>query len=188
MRIPYISILAASSIALGGCAYDGLGLGMGYGNGYDPYGYGYGGYGYGSPYYGSSYGYGSRYYGSGYGYGGPSISIGIGSGYGGYYGSPYGRYGYGYGSPYYGWYDNFYYPGAGYYVYDTYRRPYTMTTAQRQYWSTRSPALRTASTTRTTVKPNWSGFNRKDATARQRVRENHETRVEQRREDRHNNR
>jgi len=138
MRIPYISLLAAGAMALGGCAYGDLGLGVGsyYGSGY----------GYGSPYYG--YGYGSPYYG-GYGsYGG----FGYGAGYGSYYG--------GYGSPYFGWYDNYYYPGSGYYVYDTYRRPHVMTTTQRQYWSSRSPALRT--TTRTVrVQPNWSGFNRR---------------------------
>jgi len=162
MRIPYISLVAASAMALGGCAYDGLGLGMGYG----------------SPYYG--YGYGSPYYG-GYGYGGSRISVGIGTGYGGYYGSPYYG-GYGYGSPYYGWYDNFYYPGTGYYVYDTYRRPYAMTTTQRQYWSTRSPALRTASTTRTTVRPNWSAFNNK--AARQQARSAREAAREDRRENR----
>ena len=53
MRIPYISLVAAGALALGGCAYDGLGLGLGYG----------------SPYYGSGYGYGSPYYGGSYGYG-----------------------------------------------------------------------------------------------------------------------
>jgi hypothetical protein len=173
MRIPYISLVAASAMALGGCAYDGLGLGMGYGNGYSPYGYG--GYGYGSP-----------YYGGGYGYGGSSISVGIGSGYGGYYGSPYYG-GYGYGSPYYGWYNDYYYPGTGYYVYDTYRRPHTMTTTQRQYWASRSPALRTTTSTRTTVKPNWSGFNAKAQAARLHARQTRETLNEERRHNRHNN-
>ena len=126
MRIPFISMIAVGAVALGGCAYGdlgGLGVGLGYGNGY-------GGYGYGSPYYGASYGYGSPYYG-GYGYGSP------------YYGGGYGSY--------YGWNNGYYYPGSGYYVYDSYRRPYAMTTTQRQYWSTRSPALRTTSTT--TVRP-----------------------------------
>ena len=55
---------------------------------------------YGSPYYGTSYGYGSGY------------------------GSPYGYGPYGYGSSYYGWNGDYYYPGSGYYVYDSYRRPY----------------------------------------------------------------
>src|SRR4051794_3193334 len=153
MRIPYISLVAAGAMALGGCAYNGLGLGMGYGD----------------PYYGNGYGYGSPDYG-GYGYGRSGLSVGVGysSGYGGYgYGSPYYG-GYGYGSPYYGWYDNYYYPGTGYYVYDSYRRPRAMTTTQRQYWSGRSPALRTTSA-RTTVRPNWSGFTRKSNAATRRT-------------------
>jgi hypothetical protein len=141
MRIPYISLLAAGALALGGCSYGGLGLGLGYGGGY-------GSYGYGSPYYG--YGYGSPYYGGGYGYG---------AGYGSYYGSSFG-------SPF-GWYDNYYYPGSGYYVYDSYRRPHAMTTTQRTYWTSRSPALR-SSGTRTSVRPNWSGFNRHTTTRAQR--------------------
>jgi len=122
MRIPFISLMAAGALALGGCAYGGVGLG---------YGSPYYGYGYSSPYYG--YGYGSSYYGGGFG------------------------------SPYYGWYDNYYYPGSGTYVYDSYRRPFVMTTSQRSYWSTRSPALR-ASGTRTQVRENWSGFSRHTTT------------------------
>jgi hypothetical protein len=120
MRIPYISLLAAGALSLGGCA-------------------GY-------------YGYGGDYYG-GYGYAGPSVGLGYSSGYGPYYG------GYGYGYPYFGWYDNFYYPGAGVYVYDNYRRPHVMTTTQRAYWNERSRTPRTGSTTRT--RENWSGFNRR---------------------------
>jgi len=57
MRIPYISLLAAGALALGGCAYGDVGLG--YGGGYGGYG-GYGSYGYGN------YGYGYGPYG-GYG-------------------------------------------------------------------------------------------------------------------------
>jgi len=131
-------------------------MGLGYGG--DPY---YNGYGYNK-----AYGYGSPYYGSSYGHSGISVGVGYGSG---YYGSPYyGGYGYGwpynggygYGSPY-GWYNNFYYPGTGSYVYDTYRQPHVMTTTQRQYWATRTPTVRTArgSTTRS-ARPNWSAFNR----------------------------
>src|SRR5687768_8752828 len=57
----------------------------------------------------------------GYGGGsGVSISIGTGGGYGGYYDPYYSGY---YGSPYWGWYDGYYYPGTGYHVYDSYRRP-----------------------------------------------------------------
>jgi hypothetical protein len=174
MRIPFISLIAGSALALGGCAYGDLGLG-----------------GYGSPYYSS--GYGSPYYGNyygGYPRSGISIGVGYGSGYGGYgYGSPYYG-GYGYGSPYYGglgsyygWYNDYYYPGTGYYVYDSYRRPYAMTTTQRQYWSSRSPALRTSTTTTTRVKPNWSAFSQ-----RQTARAERQTAREQRRADRRNNR
>ena len=162
MRIPFITLIAGSALALGGCAYGGLGLGMGYG---DPY---YSGYGYGSP-----YDYGGGCYGC---YNG--------------YGSPYGYGGYGYGAPY-GWYDNYYYPGTGYYVYDSARRPYAMTPLQKAYWSKRSPALtstattsgttRTATTTRT-VKPNWSSFDRKATRdARTSDRETRRTAREQRR-------
>ena len=62
MRIPYISMLAAGALALGGCAYGGYGLG--YGGYYGDYGYGYA-----TPYYGYGYGaydpfgwYGDYYY------------------------------------------------------------------------------------------------------------------------------
>ena len=119
MRIPYISLLAAGALSLGGCA--------------------------------DYYGYGGGYYGD-YGYSGPYVGLGYSSYYSPYYG------GYGYGAPYYGWYDDFYYPGSGIYVYDSYRRPHVMTTTQRAYWTRRSPALTAGSTTR--VRQNWSGFNR----------------------------
>lgn len=155
MRIPYISVLAAGALSLGGCAYGDLGLGYG-----SPYGYGYG-----SPYYGA--GYGSPYYGGGYG----GLSIGYGS-YSGGYG--------GFGSPYYGWYDNYYYPGTGYYVYDSYRQPHLMTTTQRTYWSSRSPTLRTSSTTRTRVRPNWSGFNSRATTHTERKQAREDRRLQRR--------
>jgi hypothetical protein len=147
MRIPLICLVAAGAIALGGCGYNGLGVGLGYGS---PYGYGnsygYGGYGG----YGNYAGYGGRY------------------GYNPYYGSygdyASGRFGYGglgYGYQPYGWYDGLYYPGTGYYVYDSYRRPRYWSDAQRVYWTNR---VRTAPTPTTTVvrptSPNWSGFDR----------------------------
>ena len=106
-------------------------------------------------------GYGGGYYGGyGYGYGSPYIGVGYSSG---YYSPYYGGYGYGYGSPF-GWYNDYYYPGSGLYVYDTYRRPHVMTTTQRAYWSRRSPALRTSGTTR--ARENWSGFDRRTANNR----------------------
>jgi len=79
----------------------------------------------------------------GYGYGG------VGLGYGGYYGDYYGDYyGPSYYSPYYGsgyygrglgygWYDNFYYPGTGYYVFDRSGRRHRWNDGQRRYWQSR---------------------------------------------------
>jgi hypothetical protein len=129
---------------------------------------GYGGYsgygGYGGGYSGLSIGYSSPYYGSGYG-------------------NPYYGAGYGYGSPY-GWYDNFYYPGSGYYVYDTYRRPRVWTNSQQRYWTARR--AQTVRTTTTTVNPNWSGFNRRSTsyTTRQAVRQVQRTTRQTARQDR----
>jgi len=83
-----------------------------------------------------------------YGYGGLS------AGYGGYYGDPY--YAGGFGGPAlgYGWYNDYYYPGTGYYVYDRNRRPYRWSDGQRRYWSGRpgygNPAARA----------NWADFRR----------------------------
>lgn len=138
MRIPYISLLAAGALALGGCAYGDLGMGLGYGSPY--YGSGYG-----SPYYG--YGYSSPYYGS-YGYGG--------------YGSYYGGYG---GYMPYGWYDDYYYPGSGYYVYDSYRQPHIWTNTQQRYWTQRERVARNSGTRTRVTTPNWSAFDRR-ATAK----------------------
>lgn len=94
-----------------------------------------------------------------YGYGG----VNVGYGYGGYYGPydyGYGPYGYGYGAfdPF-GWYGDFYYPGAGFYVYDSYRRPHYWNGAQQHYWSGRVSTWQRQSGT-TTTHENWSGFSR----------------------------
>ena len=89
IRIPFISLVAAGALTLGGCAYGD---------------FGYGGLG------------------VGYGYGDPLLwRLG--------YGNPYGGYGYRLLRPCYGWYDDYYYPGTGVYVYDSYRRPHVGTTA-----------------------------------------------------------
>jgi hypothetical protein len=75
---------------------------------YDDYGYGYGGIGYGAGYYDDYY--------DGYGYGG----------------------GYGYGYPsYYGWFDGFYYPGIGIYVYDRSGHRHRWSDRHRRYWEGR---------------------------------------------------
>lgn len=126
MRIPYISLLAAGALALGGCAYD--------------YGYGYGGY------YGDYGYYAGPYYGAGY-----------------YGGGPY--YGYGYGQPYFGWYDDFYYPGVGIYVYDSSRHRRVWNDRERTYWTNRQQTTRTSGQTVRT-RENWSGFNRRPRTHR----------------------
>jgi hypothetical protein len=99
---------------------------------YDNYGPGYGGYGY-NGYYGDA-GYAGPYYGD--------------------YGSPYG-------APYFGWYGDFYYPGTGVYVYDSYRRPHTWNDEQRTYWTSRQQAMRTSANRNVTFRENWSGFERR---------------------------
>jgi hypothetical protein len=89
-------------------------------------------------------------YGDGYGYGG--ISAGYGNagygrsgycdpnfedcyGYGGYggYGTGYA----GYGDPWYGWYGDYYYPGVGFYVYDSGGRRHRWSDNDRRYWESR---------------------------------------------------
>jgi len=100
-----------------------------------------------------------------YGYGG--VSVGVGNGYydpyyGGYgygYGAGYPGYGLGYGlDPYWGWYDGFYYPGTGYYVYDRYRRPHRWTDTQRRYWEQRRERLRNSNRERIVIRDNWGDF------------------------------
>lgn len=56
----------------------------------------------------------------GYGYSG--VSVGYNSGWG---------------SPYWGWYDDYYYPGTGVYVYDRYRHRHAWNDGQRAYWEQR---------------------------------------------------
>lgn len=61
----------------------------------------------------------------GYGYSG--VSVGYGAG----YASGYGPAGYG------GWYDDYYYPGGGYYVYDRAGSRHRWNDSQRAYWENR---------------------------------------------------
>ncbi|HAF42675.1 MAG TPA: peptidase [Sphingobium sp.] len=71
-------------------------------------------------------------YDDGYGYGGVSVGSGY---YGGGYYDPY--YSPGYYPGGYGWYDGFYYPGNGYYVYDRGGRRHRWNDGQRRYWEGR---------------------------------------------------
>ncbi len=149
MRARLAILIMAGSAALGGCAYGmggygspfgGLSIGVGYGNGYGGYGYGRDCYDPYSPYGGYGYGGYDRY---GFPYGG----------------SGYGSCGYGY-SPF-GWYDGFYYPGSGFYVYDQYRRRHVWSDAQKRYWSERvERARRTDGAAAQPTREDWSGFRR----------------------------
>jgi hypothetical protein len=72
--------------------------------------------------------------------------------------SDYGRHGYGYSrvavgvgysAPYYGWYDGFYYPGTGYYVYDRHGARHRWRDRDRRHWEGRRHDQR---------RDNWSGY------------------------------
>ena len=106
-----------------------IGLGIGAAGCTD--GYGYSGVNVG---YASGYGYDDDYYDGGFG--------------NGYYGAGYG----GLGASPFGWYGDYYYPGAGIYVYDRYRRPYRWNDGQRRYWERNRGAYR--------GDRNWNGFDR----------------------------
>nr|WP_283938485.1 hypothetical protein [Sphingomonas alba] len=107
-------------------------------------------------------------------YGGVSVGAGHGSlgydyGYGPYgygYGDPFG-YGYYGGYPYFGWYDGFYYPGAGFYVYDRYGCAHHWDRKQESHWGDilRDAKRRSGVTGTAETKENWSGFSAKAATA-----------------------
>jgi hypothetical protein len=170
-RLRAAAVALVAGIGLAGCTtpygYNGVSVGVGNAGYYDPYydGYGYGGYGYGGyPAYGVGYGYGSGYPGYGYGYG------------------------YGY-APYYGWYDNFYYPGSGYYVYDRYRKPHRWTDEQRRYWEARRKQAVSSEEFRRQMEAqsqNWSGFEAGPTAVTQQVRtrDGQRVRVERPRTDR----
>ena len=68
------------------------------------------------------------------GFGGTSVSVGYGNG--GYYPYRYSPY------SYYGWYDGYYYPGAGYYIYDSYGRRHRWSDRHRHYWEGRRDGRR----------------------------------------------
>ncbi|HYD25004.1 MAG TPA: hypothetical protein VEB68_09410 [Croceibacterium sp.] len=93
-----------------------------------------------------------------YGYGYSGLSVGYGS---------YGRYA----TPYYGWYDGYYYPGTGYYIYDRGGTRYRWNDRYRSYWEARRPGGR--------YRDNWSGYR---AERREDRREFREERREDRRD------
>jgi hypothetical protein len=109
-------------------------------------------------------------YSDGYGYGG--LSVGYGNAgyyddyYDSYYGGGYGRHGsygsYGRYQPYYGWYNGFYYPGTGYYVYDNYRRPHRWNDQHQRYWTDRQRTFRGYDNRQDyrELRDNWQGFRR----------------------------
>lgn len=43
--------------------------------------------------------------------------------------------------PYCGWYNGFFYPGSGAYIYDHNRRPHAITPAERNHWAGRGPTV-----------------------------------------------
>jgi len=172
-RLRAAAVALVAGFGLTGCMSPyGSGVSVGVGNGgyYDPY---YGGYGTGGGYpaygYGAGYGYGSGYPGYGYGAGYP---------------------GYGYGYAPWGWYDNFYYPGTGYYVYDSYRRPHRWTDAQRRYWESRRSRGLTVDAFRKAIEAkqqNWAEFEAGPIAATQQqvpTRDGQRVRVERPRTDR----
>ena len=86
-----------------------------------------------------------------------SLGLAACSTYDGYgYGGGYYRGGYGLsdGGPFYGWYDNYYYPGSGYYLYDRAGRRHAMNKEQQRYWlnRARTPADRAQ------IRQNYSQF------------------------------
>lgn len=77
----------------------------------------------------------------GYGYGGMSVGYGVAS------------------PSYYGWYDGYYYPGTGYYVYDRDRRRHQWSDNHRRYWEARRQTFRGADARdRRELRSNWRGF------------------------------
>ena len=100
----------------------------------------------------------------GYGYSGVNLGYSGGGGYYSdpYYGGSYGAYGYpqyaygGYTPSYFGWYNNYYYPGTGVYVYDSNRRAYRWNAGQQRYWQGRRGSYRGNGQ----IRDNWQDFRR----------------------------
>jgi hypothetical protein len=88
----------------------------------------------------------------------PALALAAAAGLAACSSSDYGRHGYGYsrvgvgvgyGAPYYGWYDGFYYPGTGYYVYDRQGSRHRWRDSDRRYWEGRR---------HDGARDNWSGY------------------------------
>lgn len=86
------------------------------------------------------------------GFGG-GFAPGFGGGFGnGFIGGPY---------DYFGWNDGFFYPGAGVYVYDQFRRPFRWNGQQQRFWQGRRDfAQRSGRFGGRGLGPNWGGFDR----------------------------
>jgi hypothetical protein len=61
------------------------------------------------------------------------------------------------GDPYWGWYDDYYYPGTGFYVYNNHRRRIRWNDDQRRYWEARHSGWRGPNGS---IRRNWRDFNR----------------------------
>lgn len=92
-----------------------------------------------------------------YGYGYGRAGIAYSGGYAGGYGNDPYYSGY-HGDPYWGWNNGFYYPGTGFYVYDSYRRPYRWNDVQRNYWQNRRYGW--SGRARPEIRENWRDFTR----------------------------
>ena len=99
------------------------------------------------------------------------------------YGYNYGRnyyasrpWAYTYGTPYsyFGWYDNFYYPGVGVYLYDGSGLRYRWDQSQQRYWESRRGRDYRG-------QENWSGYRNRDGNWQNRERDGNERRVGRRR-------
>lgn len=79
---------------------------------------------------------------------------------------------------YYGWYDDYYYPGTGYYVYDRDRRAHRWNARQQRYWMARRAAIRD----QRRIRANWNRWERREARREYRRDARRDARREYRRE------
>jgi hypothetical protein len=67
------------------------------------------------------------------------------------------------GDPYWGWYGDYYYPGTGFYVYDSHRRRIRWNDDQRRYWEGRHGSWRGPNGS---IRRNWHGFRNRGGAGR----------------------